>query len=186
VSDKHNRHPVKNFFVKKSFQFKLIAKTIVIVVATGLLTLGLMAFIYNSKARTGSFYYMSDDLTKDLELQNIFGIILPPIIAVELMAIFIAFGIGLFSSRKIAVPLYKVERWATSLRNGKLNTTLAFREVDHLKELTSQCNAATDFYRDLLTEITTCTETIAKNPTDANIIDRNIDTIRQLLRKVEL
>ena len=98
MSDKHLRHPLKNFFVKKSIQINIIWKIIITVIIAASFTTGLVMFLYNLKSSEGSFYYMSNDMMQDLELKNIIGIVLPSIIVVEIIAIMIAFGIGLILS----------------------------------------------------------------------------------------
>ena len=186
MEDKRSRRRVKNFFLKKSIQIRMIAGIFFTVLVMGLLTTGLLAVIYNIKSQQGSFYFMSDDVMQDLELTSVLGIILPPIIAVEVIAVLIAFGIGLFSSRAVAVPLYKIEKWAVRLKNGKLNTTLAFREEKMMKDLTIQCNAVTDFYRSLVSDIREHTDAISHKPNDVPVVVLRTQRIRELLDKVEL
>jgi methyl-accepting chemotaxis protein len=186
VTDKHLRHPLKNFFVKKSIQINIIWKIIVTVIISASLTTGLIMFLYNLKSSEGSFYYMSNDMMQDLELKNIIGIVLPSIIVVEIIAILIAFGIGLISSRKIAVPIFKIEKWASKLKTGKLNTTLAFREEDHLNELTTQCNSVTDFYKTIFEEIRQHTETIANKTNDPVSVSNEAKALQQILNRIEM
>ena len=186
MSDKHLRHPLKNFFVKKSIQIKIIWQIIITVIIAASLTTGLLMFLYNMKSKEGSFYYMSNDVMQDLELKNILGIILPSIIVVEIIAILIAFGIGLISSRKIAVPIFKIEKWASRLKAGKLNTTLAFREEDHLSELTTQCNSVTDFYKTIFKDIRQHTDIIADNSNDSASIAKEIKALQQTLNRIEM
>lgn len=186
MAEKHSRRHIKNFFVKKSIQLRLITGTFFTVLIMSLLTTAVLAFIYNTKSHAGSFYYMSNDVMQDLQLTSILGIILPPIIAVEIIAMAIAFGVGLFSSRAVAVPLYKIEKWAIRLKNGKLNTTLAFREENIMKDLTVQCNAATDFYRSLLVDIRDHIETISHKPNDVPLVVLRAQRIKELLDKVEM
>lgn len=185
MTEKHLRHPLKNFFIKKTIQIKIIWQIIITVLIAASLTTGVLMFLYNLKSKEGSFYYMSNDIMQDLELKNIIGIVLPSILIVEITAIFIAFGIGLISSRKIAVPIYKIERWASNLKMGKLNTTLAFREEDHLSDLTTQCNNVTDFYRSIFKDIRQHTENMANTNDPANI-QNEINALQQLLKRVEL
>jgi nitrogen fixation/metabolism regulation signal transduction histidine kinase len=112
--------------------------------------------------------------------------VLPPIVAVEIIAVCIAFGIGLISSRKVAVPLYKIEKWAAKIKTGNLRTKLAFRVEDHLKDLTTQCNAATDFYRGVFLEIRTQLEMISKQPDNQESVIKSTAAIKQTLDKLEL
>jgi methyl-accepting chemotaxis protein len=184
VTDKHLRHPLKNFFIKKSIQINIIWKIIVTVIIAASLTTGLIMFLYNLKSSEGSFYYMSNDMMQDLELKNIIGIVLPSIIVVEIIAILIA--IGLISSRKIEVPIFKIEKWASKLRAGKLNTTLAFREEDHLNELTTQCNSVTDFYKTIFEEIRQHTETIASKTNDPVSVSNEAKALQQILTRIEM
>ena len=158
------------------------------VLLMGLVTTGVFAVIYNTKAQQGSFYYMSNNEMQNLELTmtSVLGIILPPVIAVEVMAVLIAFGIGLFSSRAVAVPLYKIEKWAIRLKTGKLNTTLAFREEKAMKDLTIQCNAVTDFFRSLCTDIREHVDVITHKPNDVPLVVLRTQRIRELLDKVEV
>lgn len=186
MTDKNFRHPLRNFFIKKSIQFKIVMQIIMTALIAGIITLGILVFIYNSKSQAGSFYYMSNDVMQDLELKNILGIILTPILTVEFVAIFISFVIGLISSRKIAVPLYKIEKWADDLSNGKLNVELAFREEDRLSDLTDRCNAATKFYRNALTNINLLAENISRNPTDQTQVQKDISAIRKILSQIDL
>lgn len=164
----------------------MTAGIIFIVLFAGLVTTSLLAIIYNTKSRQGSFYYMSNDVMQDLELTSVLGIILPPIITVEVIAVIVAFGIGLFSSRALAVPLYKIEKWATRLKNGKLNTTLAFREGKKMKDLTFECNAVTDFFRSLCTDIREHADAIALKPNDTPTVVLRTQRIKELLDKIEL
>ena len=129
---------------------------------------------------------MSNDIMQDLELKSILGIILPPIVAAEIVAVLLGFGIGLFYSRKIAVPLYKIEKWANRLRHGKLNTTLAFREEDRLKDITVQCNSVTEFYRNIFSEIQTHVGEIAENSSNPEKVAQNSALISKIMNRIEL
>jgi methyl-accepting chemotaxis protein len=159
------------------------------VIVSALLTLGVLVVVYNAKSQYGSYYYMSNDIRQDLqllELKSILGTILPPILAVELIGVTIAFIIGLVSSRKIAVPIYKVEKWAYRLRNGKLNSQLAFRTEDRLEDLTIQCNGVTDFFRKTCQEISEHTDAISYNPQNAEFVKEHAAAIKKILDKMEL
>ncbi len=186
METKHTRRHIKNFFIKKSLQFRMIGGVLITMISAALITTGILAFIYNTKSQQGSFFYMSNDVMQDLELTSVLGIILPPIVAVEIIAVLISFVIGLVNSRAVAVPLYKIEKWAIRLKNGKLNTTLAFREEKAMRDLTIQCNAVTDFFRSLLTDINEHVDAIAHKPNDTPLVVLHVQRIREILNKVEL
>jgi uncharacterized membrane protein len=90
-------------------QYKIIGKILFVVFVTALLTTVTVSLVYNVKSKNGSFYYMSNDTKQDLELKNILEVILPSVIGAQIISMLIGLGIGLFSSRKIAVPIYKFE-----------------------------------------------------------------------------
>ena len=184
--EKISRRPLRNFFIKKSLQIKMVLKIFSTVLASAILTLGILILVYNSKSHSGSFYYMSDNIMQDLELKSILGTVLPPILAVEIIGVCIAFGIGLFSSRKIAVPLYKIEKWAYRLRSGKLKAQLAFREEDRLDDITSQCNGVTEFFRETFLEIQEHVTTIDNNPDNALLVKERITALKQILECIDL
>jgi len=186
VTDKHLRHPLKNFFIKKSIQIRIIWQIFITVSICAGLTTGLLLFLYHLKANEGNFYYLSNDVMQDLEMKNILSIILPSIVIVEIIAIFIAFGIGMISSRKIAVPIFKIEKWASRLKNGKLNTTLHFREEDNLTELTTQCNSVTEFYKTIFKEINNHTNNISKSSNDPAKINQEVSELQQILKRIDI
>jgi methyl-accepting chemotaxis protein len=147
------RKPFSNFLIKRSLQVRIIMSILFIMVMTGLLTTVILAWFGNVKSQGGTFYYMSNDVLHDLELTSILGVILPSLIAAQLVSFVIAVAVGMFSSRKVAVPIYKIEKWANELKTGNLTTRLSFREQDSMKDLSGGCNAVTDFYRKVFGEI---------------------------------
>jgi hypothetical protein len=147
------RKPFSNFLIKRSLQVRIIISILFIMVMTGLLTTVILAWVGNVKSQGGSFYFMSNDVLHDLELTSILGVILPSLIAAQFVSFIIALGIGLFSSRKVAVPIYKIEKWAGELKTGNLTTRLSFREQDTMKDLSGACNSVTDFYRKVFGEL---------------------------------
>ncbi len=185
MPDRNDRKFFKNFFIKKSIQLSIIAKIVFIVFASSLVTTLVLAFIYYAESRGGSFYYMSHDVTADLKLQNILGLILPAILSAQLVGLILALGVGLFSSRKIAVPLYKIERWAGELSKGKLNTRLAFRENTEMRELTTKCNSVTDMYRNLLSEIRDSVEALERDESKSASVAREVTNMKAKLQRVE-
>jgi signal transduction histidine kinase len=118
---------------------------------------------------------------QDLELTSMLGIILPALISAQVISLVIGVGIGMFSSRKAAVPVYKLEKWATQIKRGRLKTHLGFRETHEMKDLTIQCNALADTYRTIFKEIDDSLETIASD----RIYKSQVVT-QQLLRLKEI
>jgi hypothetical protein len=146
----------------------------------------ILGIVYNAKSQHGSFYYMSNDVMQDLELTSILGIVLPALIAAQAVSLVLAFGIGLFSSRKVAVPVYKIEKWASQLRTGNLNTRLVFREREKKStaDLTRECNGVTDYYKAVFAEISASAEAMDADTGDSGKVRKQLEAIKKTLGKV--
>lgn len=153
MSNKISRRPIRNFFIKRAIQFRIISIILFIVFLTSCITTLILSVIYNAKSQEGNFYYMSNDIMQDLELTSILGIILPALITAQIVSLVIAVAIGMFSSRKAAVPIYKLEKWASQIKKGRLKTHIGFRETKVMKDLTIQCNALADTYKQIFSDI---------------------------------
>jgi methyl-accepting chemotaxis protein len=184
MPDQNARQPVRHFFIKKSLQYKIIVEILFVVFLTALLTTVTVSLVYNAKSQNGSFYYMSNDTKKDLELKNILEVILPSVISAQFISMIIGLGIGLFSSRKIAVPIYKFEKWVTQLKKGNLLTRLEFREKEEMEDLTHECNALADFYRTKFVEIQGSLEKLEEKVASDDAAKEQIEEIKQTLKKV--
>jgi methyl-accepting chemotaxis protein len=184
MTQKNVRRPVRHFFIKKSMQFKIIAKILLVVSITAVITTVCLSLIYNSKSKNGTFYYMSSDSKQDLELKNVLEVILPSVVGAQLFSILIGLGIGLFSSRKMAVPIYKFEKWVSQLKNGNLNTRLSFRENEEMKDLTLQCNALAEYYRNVFQEIDAALTVLEKSSAGSPAALDQLKQMKKILQKV--
>jgi len=184
--DKVHRKPFGNFLIKRSIQARIILKILVVVITTGVLTTVLLSLFYAQKSQSGSFYYMSNDIKQDLELTNFLGLILPALLIAQAASFIITVGIGLFSSRKVAVPIYKIERWADQVGRGNLNTALVFREKREMKDITLACNRVSDFYNEIFTGIHASVKEIDKDILDSPRVREQLESIKKNLSRVTL
>lgn len=186
MSTKASRRPLKNFFIKRSLQVSITFKIIFTVLLTSCLTVAAIAVLYNLKFKGGSFYFMSNDLMDDLVLTNILGVVLPALIGAQIISLIFSVGIGLFSSRKAAIPVYKLERWAQQIKKGRLKTHIGFREARQMKDLTVQCNALADTYRQIFLAIDNSLINIAADPAPKSfLVQKEIETIREVLQQID-
>jgi signal transduction histidine kinase len=140
--------------------------------------------MYNSKAKNGAFYYMSNDSREDLQLRSILELILPSVLGAQVFSILIGLGIGMFSSRKMAVPIYKFEKWVSQLKNGNLNTRLSFRENEEMKDLTVQCNAMADYYKAIFAELDRAVKKLEPLSLNNAEVLEELKKIKSVLQKV--
>ncbi len=183
VTQRVVRQPFKHFFIKKSIQYKIIAEIVFVVACTALLTTATLTFMYNLKAKSGTFYYMSNDTKQDLELKGVLELILPSVVGAQVFSILIGLGIGLFSSRKIAVPIYKFEKWVLQLKNGNLNTKISFRENEEMKDLTLHCNALAEYYKNAFMQIEESLKILEKEPHNL-VATEQMQKLRAMLEKI--
>lgn len=148
MSGQFARKPVGNFFIKRSLQLRLMFKIVFAVLFATFVSSGTLLLVYYLKYKSVLLYQM-DQLT-NLTKENIIFIILPSLLISGLVNFFLAGGIGLYASRKYAVPIYKLEQWARLLREGKITAKIRFREKEELKELSDYCN---DLSMDLLKKL---------------------------------
>jgi|WetSurMetagenome_2_1015567.scaffolds.fasta_scaffold00027_67 methyl-accepting chemotaxis protein len=185
MPQKNERRPIHNFFVKKAMQIRIVVRILLMVFLSAAITTAAITVLYESKSRDGSFYYMSNDVKQDLELKNILQFILPSVVAAQAFSIIIGLGIGLFSSRKMAVPIYKFEKWVSQLREGNLNTRITFREDEEMHDLTDECNAMAEHYRKVFRKINEEISAIERDAAgDADAMER-IGLIKRELGKMK-
>jgi nitrogen fixation/metabolism regulation signal transduction histidine kinase len=88
-----------------------------------------------------------DEFT-NLTKENIVFIILPTLLISSLVNFVLAAALGLYASRKYAVPIYKLEQWARMIRKGKISAQIQFREHSELLKLSDDCNTLTGDLKD--------------------------------------
>jgi methyl-accepting chemotaxis protein len=170
----YERKPLRHFFVKKQLQMRLISRIIFTVLVTTIVALLSMFIVYILKSNTVAVYSL-DHITGDLSRSgNIFFIILPALIASALVNIGVAVVIGLYASRKYAIPIYKLEQWSSLLLMGKLTAMLQFREKEEMRELSTKCNEVTHFFRERLFSIKKQVEELKKIEANEQVV-KNIE-----------
>lgn len=152
-SKTYQRRPVKNFLIKRDLQLRFIFKIVISVFITSAITLATLSAVYYYKSGSGYFYFMSNDLAQDLQRQSILATILPSLLIAEVVSVLLGLGIGLVSSRKFAVPIYKMENWISSMLAGNLGSKIAFREKEEFRTLTVHCNSLSDYLTEILKDL---------------------------------
>jgi nitrate/nitrite-specific signal transduction histidine kinase len=157
-----------------------MVKIVAAVLFATFISSGSLLLVYYLKYKSVLLYQM-DQMT-NLTKENIIFIVLPSLLMSALVNFILALGIGLYASRKYAVPIYKLEHWARLLKEGKITAKIRFREKEEMKELTDYCNdLSTDLLRKLL-EIKKQVE-LLKHLENA---DEELGKIRDVLATFEL
>jgi len=175
------RKPVGNFFIKRSLQVGLIMRVVTAALVSVAVSSGSLLLVYYMRYNTIAVYIWNQE-NNNLQKEHIVNLILPTLIISSLVGLLVAFGIGLYASRKYAVPVYKIEQWASMLLSGKMTAILKFREQEEMKELSQKCNEVGTFFRDTLVEI----KAKVKAARDAGVDNDDLNAIAAKLDAMEL
>jgi signal transduction histidine kinase len=126
--------------------------------------------------------YMFNEFNNVLQKESIVRLILPTLVISSLVGLALAFGIGLYASRKYAVPVFKIEQWASKLLSGKLTEALKFREKEEMKDLSDKCNELGEMFRLEMAGIRKDVKALQ----DAGVKNREVAAIADRLGKLEL
>jgi len=164
-----------NFFIKKPLQIRLILKIVIAVIFATFISSGTLLLVYYMTYKSVLLYQM-DRLT-NLTKENIIFIILPSLLLSAFVNLIMAFGIGLYASRKYAIPVYKLENWARLLRDGKITAKIQFREKEELKELADHCNNLSGDLLNKLLEIKKQTDLLSETDTRIDPLKKIKETL---------
>lgn len=162
MAQKINRKPIGNFFIKKALQFRLILKIVMASLISTILSSGTLILVYFLKYKTVIVYQL-DKISQELSREHIVYLILPTLLISSVVSILVSIGIGLYASRKYAVPVYKLEQWATLQQMGKLSALLRFREKEEMSELSTICNQLSSDMRERFAKIRTQSELLKQS-----------------------
>src|SRR4030042_1578517 len=106
------RKPVANFFIKRDLQIRLIKKIVAAVLISTVVCMATLLLTYLAKYKSAAFYRVTFNIGASIgNRENIISIIFPSLLISSIVNLFIAIGIGLYASRKYAVPIFKLEQW---------------------------------------------------------------------------
>jgi methyl-accepting chemotaxis protein len=180
MSEPFQRKPLSNFFIKRSLQLRLIAKIVVAAIISTIVCVATLLATYFVIYQSVSYYGVTLDTKTHFstisEPKNIIFLILPSLAVSVALNILVAFFIGLYASRKYAVPIYKLEQWARMIRQGKIAAQIRFREREEMKELSDDCNELTSDLRTKFCEIKKQTTALRQKLGDAAEV-RNLETV---------
>jgi len=175
------RKPVGNFFIKKSLQLRLIFNVLTVSVVSSIVAAGTMLLVYYYKYDT-TVVYMFNENSNALGKESVVGLILPTLIISSVVGLALAFGIGLYASRKYAVPVFKIEQWASQILNGDMTAMLRFREKEEMKDLSDKCNELGAMFREIMVGI----QKDVKVLQSSGVRGPEVDAIAEKLGRLEL
>ena len=182
MEKKVSRKPVKNFLIKKDLQIRLIKRIVLAVLISTIVCVATLLLTYVAKYKSTVFYRVTFDLGASIgPRENIASIIFPSLCIASIINLVIGFCIGLYASRKYAVPIFKLEQWVHLLRDGKLTAQLRFREKEEMRELCNSCNQLSEELQIKFEQIEKSIQELKKDPTD----NKPLDKIQGILDSME-
>jgi hypothetical protein len=182
----HRRY-IGNFFIKRSLQIRLIMKIVIAAILATIICSCTLLLVYYLKYNSVLLYQM-DQLT-NLTKENIIFIILPSLLISSFVNFIIAVCLGLYASRKYAVPIYKLEQWARMIRQGRISAKIQFREREEMKELSDDCNNLTKDLRDkfiLIKQQTLLLKDKTKDSPEVQNIEKILATLQLEAETIEI
>ena len=152
MADIRNKTKRRIYFIDKKFQTRFIIKFCLLVIASGLLTGGILYFI-SSKSTTVSI------INSRVVVRSTADYLLPMLIqtiAVSLVIIGIfAIWLTLLISHKLSGPLYRFKKVMRSLGEGDFTVDFKIRDADQLQDLAEEFNIMIKKVREELSIIKT-------------------------------
>lgn len=182
-----HRKYIGNFFIKRSLQIRLIMKIVTAAILATIICSCTLLLVYYLKYNSVLLYQM-DQLT-NLTKENIIFIILPSLLISSLVNFIIAVCLGLYASRKYAVPIYKLEQWARMIRQGRISAKIQFREREEMKELSDDCNNLTKDLREkfvMIKQQTMLLKDKAKDSPEVQNIEKVLSTLQLEADTIEI
>ena len=150
------RKPVKNFIFHPKIQVPQLISSMLLAASTALGTGIAILFVYHREFGESAIYIMDRDSTLfPLDRQGLLQLLLPAVGGTAFAGMLLGWILSLGASRRIALPIYKIQHWAHRISEGDLLARVVFRKADKLDELANACNTALDHVREGYDEIRT-------------------------------
>jgi signal transduction histidine kinase len=135
----------KNLFVDIMFQTKIFLKVTLVVILSSLVALAFLRLFMgqNLGQDFGKSFYLLSSMKNFLVVSVAFPILIFFLLSAVLISIIL-----IYVSHKIAGPLYRLERYLEQVTAGHLDSHLAFRLDDQIRDLELEINGMVDRLRD--------------------------------------
>lgn len=167
----------RQYFIDKKFQTKFMVKFASLVVIAAAIS-GIIVYLMARSTVTTSFE------NSRLVIKSTADFILPSVLlsgAIVIISVGLAtILIALFTSHKIAGPLYRLERDIKEVSSGNLQMRFSLRKSDEMKSLADGLNAMVDALKDDVINIKKASSEI-----EASLNANNIESARSKLNDLK-
>jgi methyl-accepting chemotaxis protein len=142
------RKPLQNFVFHGAVQWPQIARNGLLAAFTSLGTACAILWLYDREFGESTVYMLDHSSAfYPVDKFGMFQLLLPAVGGTTLVGLFVGWLLTLGASRRIALPSFKVSRWARKVAGGDLSARVGFRTGDGLEDLADSCNSAVDGFR---------------------------------------
>ena len=132
-SGRRHRRKVLNLRIKRDLQLRMLGR-IFLLLLVGLVFCSAVFYVFADR-EVGNTYRLFH-----VRAKNFLDILLPVVIGAFCLGLFVSGLVSLFFPKRIAGPLYRIERELDRIGNGDLSVRLVLRRRDELKSLAEGIN----------------------------------------------
>ena len=163
---RRKRHPIRNFIILPELQWLYIIRLLAVVNLAGVVMATSICALFYFRYTTGGDATGSDmvsaGLMEVMVEENLMDVVVPAFVIADMVSLAIGLAVSLYFSRKISVPIYRINKWAEVVTSGDLSFRLKFRPGDDLQSLEHACNRVSDTYLKII-------EDMRRQITEANL-----------------
>jgi len=139
----HQKRKCFNMSIKKEMQLRILRRLLVLVILFSLVSGGIF-YHYSNREIEANYKQFH------VQLHNMRQVLIPWIFLAISLGAFIALGLAVFYPKKIAGPLYRLERSLRDMASGDLKEPVRLRAHDELQDLAREINHLGDTLRQRL------------------------------------
>ena len=167
----------KTYFIKKQFQTSFIVKFCILVVIGAVLS-GSMVYVMSKSTVTTSFE------NSRLRIKSTADYILPAVLLSSLMVVVIigiaTVAVTLFTSHRIAGPLYHIEKNVKEIISGNLTVKFPLRKADEIKPLAASLEEMVNSLRENIKSLKDALSQLESTLDTSGNISKTTDSVRIL------
>lgn len=137
----------RNYFIDKKFQSQFILNFCLIILCASLL-IGTCMYALNKETTTVAFENLRVVVKTTADF--ILPITIQVLVVVTIVAALTAIVMALFTSHRIAGPLFNIKREIGKMRAGNLASKIRIRTTDQLQALAKECDGLREMVHDSL------------------------------------
>lgn len=165
TAPRHKRHPIRNFIIMPELQWPYIIRLLAVVNLAGVVmatSICVLFYLRYSGVDAAGTDMVSAGLVEVMVEENLMDVVVPAFVIADVVSLLIGMAVSLYFSRKISVPIYRINKWAEVVSSGDLTFRLKFRPGDDLQSMEEACNRVSDTYAKVI-------EDLRRQITEANL-----------------